>query len=78
MNRINARQFAAMLLIGDVFSLLCLGGEITLLSVFGFAAAAVTGVGIFLPFAMYYRSGCKLGVIAELILLGCIIIWIFK
>ena len=75
MNRINVKQFAAMLLIGDVFSLLCLSGEITVLTAAGFAAAALIGAAVMLPFAFFYRSGRRTGVIAELILLSVVLLW---
>ena len=78
MNRINLRQFAAMLLIGDVFSLLCLGGEVTVITAAGFTLAAAAEFLIMLPFALYYRNGGKAGILAELILLAAIIVWTFE
>ena len=76
MNRINVRQFAAMLLIGDVFSLLCITGETTLVTAAGFTGAAAIELLLLLPLALYYRSGHKPGRAAGILLLVFIVLWL--
>ena len=75
MNDINGRQFAAMLLIGDVFVLLCTGGAIGLLTVAGFMGTVIIELAIILPFAVWFRRGERLSVILRLILLAIILLW---
>lgn len=57
MNRVSCGEFASMLLICDVFTLLCLMGNISVLTAAGFLTGTAVQLLFALPAAYYYKNG---------------------
>lgn len=74
MNRISGSQMAAMLLIGDVFTLFCLNGSVSVITAAGFLTAAVIQLLLMLPIAFMLRKGSCTEKISEALLLAAIIL----
>lgn len=78
MSRISGGQLAALLLVTDAFALFCLMGSVSLMTVIGFAAAAVIQYLMALPAVKFYSSGGTLksgGKAAEWFYLIYLILW---
>jgi len=57
MNRISGGQFAALLLTGDAFAVLCIMGNISVMTSCGFVVGIVIQFLLALPAAYYYKNG---------------------
>lgn len=57
MNRLSGGQFAALLLITDAFALLCLMGNISVITSAGFLAGVILQLLSALPAAYFYKNG---------------------
>lgn len=78
MSRISRGQFAALLLITDAFTLFCLMGSVSLMTVIGFAAAVILQFIMAIPAVRFYTSGGTLknsGKAAEWFYLIYLILW---
>lgn len=78
MSRISGGQFIAMLLITDLFALFCLTGNVTFMTVTGFAIATVIQFFMSIPAVKFYNSGGSLkssGKIIEFLYLLYLILW---
>lgn len=78
MSRISRGQYAALLLITDTFTLFCLMGSVSLMTVIGFAAAVLLQFIMAIPAVRFYSSGGTLknsGKSAEWFYLIYLILW---
>lgn len=78
MNKISGGQLAALLLISDAFTLICLKGSITLITSAAFLVSAAVQLAMALPAVSYYKNGGALKSIPKPFLwfyLVYIIIW---
>lgn len=78
MSRVSRGQFAALLLITDIFALFCLTGSVSLMTVIGFAASTFVQFVIALPAVRFYKCGGTLrssGKAAECFYLLYLILW---
>ncbi len=57
MNRVSCGEFSAMLLICDAFTLMCLMGNISVLTTAGFLTGTAVQLLLALPAAYYYKNG---------------------
>jgi hypothetical protein len=77
MNKISCGQFAAMLLITDAFSLICLMGNISVITAVGFLIGIIIQAVISLPTAYFYKKNGTLKNVPKILLifyLICIIL----
>ena len=65
---------AAMLLIGDVFTLFCLNGKVSVITAAGFLTAAAVQLLLMLPIAIMLRNGCCTEKISEALLLAAVLL----
>ncbi len=78
MSRVSRGQFAALLLITDLFALFCLMGSVSLITVIGFAVSTLVQFVIALPAVRFYKEGGTLrnsGKSAECFYLLYLILW---
>ena len=57
MSRLSGGQFAALLLITDFFSLMCLMGSVSIISAAGFLTGVIIQLLLALPAAHFYKNG---------------------
>lgn len=78
MSRVSRGQFAALLLITDIFALFCLMGSVSLMTVIVFAAATLLQFIMAVPAVQFYKNGGTLrnsGKAAECFYLLYFILW---
>jgi hypothetical protein len=64
MSKLSFGQFAAMLLITDAFALICIMGNISAMTVWGFLTGTVVQFLLAIPTGIYYKRGGRLNKIA--------------
>ena len=76
MNRISPQQFAALVLINDFFALICLGGEVSLMTMTGFILGILLQGILCIPLVRLIDSGADLQQKwLCIVLCGYIILW---
>lgn len=78
MSRITKTQFAALLLIGDAFAMLCIRGSISLLTAAGFVIGTVLQLIIAIPLIRFYSCGTDIkasGSVVQFVYMAYLIGW---
>lgn len=75
MNKITSAQFCSLLLITDAFTLFCLIGSVSLITVSAFACSAALQFVMAIPLAKFYANGIKSGKPSQIFYFIYLILW---